>query len=213
MTPDERVRRLVDAGSVAPEEGARLLVAMGRGESRSLASTLINPFERFGGGTAALAGVLIAASCIGVSRFGVRFDGFLDMHAGGPVPSLGVALVDQLVSWPLPATLFFLYARAFSLHVRLLDFIGMVGLARLPVLIGSLVIGVVLPDAGADPSRMTPGLLLVLALGLVFLGLQITLLYTGFKNASGFTGARLVGGFVGMSIAAEVASKLALLAL
>ncbi len=213
MTPDERVRRLVDAGSVAPEEGARLLVAMGRGQSRSLASTMLNPFERFGGGTAALAGLLIAAACIGVSRFGVRFDGFFDMHVVQTVPSVGVALLDQLVSWPLPAALFFFYARAFSRHVRLLDFLGMVGLARLPVLLGSLVIGVVLRGAASDPFRMTPGLLLVMAFGLVFLGLHITLLYTGFKNASGFTGARLIAGFIGMCLLAEVASKLALLAL
>lgn len=213
MTPDERVRQLVDAGNVAPEEGARLLVAMGRGRPRSLARMVVDPFERFGGGKAALAGVLIAAACVGVARFGVRFDGFFDMHVGRTAPSVTVALVDQLVSWPLPAALFFLYARAFSRHVRLLDFVGMVGLARLPVLLGSLAIGVFLRDMAIDPFKMTPSLLLVMALGLVFLGLQITLLYTGFKNASGFTGARLVGGFIGMCIAAEVASKLALLAL
>lgn len=213
MTPDERVRHLVDAGSVAPDEGARLLSAMGRGRSRSLVSTLIDPFDRFGGGKAALAGALVALSCIAVSRFGVRFDGFFDMHVGRAVPSLTVAVVDQLASWPLPATVFFLYARVFSRHVRLVDFIGMVGLARLPVLLGSVVIGIALRGAVVDPFKMTPGLLLVMALGLVFLGLQITLLYTGFKNASGFTGARLVGGFIGISILAEVASKLALLAL
>jgi hypothetical protein len=129
------------------------------------------------------------------------------------VPTIGVALFDQLVAWLLPAAVFFAYARVFSRHARIVDFIGMVGLARVPVLLSSLVTGLLLRDAVADPFRMTPGLLLVAASGLLFLGLHITLLYTGFKNASGLTGARLVGGFIGMCITAEVLSKLALFAL
>ena len=139
-SPSERIRHLVASGKVAPEEGDRLLAAMGEGRSssnkssKSIISTLINPFDRFGGGVAAIAGLTISVLSILVAHLGnVRFDGFFDLHVGHVTPSILTSLSDQAVAWLLPALCFFAYARIFTRHVRLIDFIGMVGLARFPI--------------------------------------------------------------------------------
>ena len=216
MTPAERVRRLMEAGSIAPDEGARLLAAMSEAPARSRLALLVDPFERFGGGTAAIAGAAISLASIAVSRLGVRFDGLLDMHVHrGVAPPLSVALLDQVVGWILPALCFWAYARVFARLVRLIDFVGMAGLARLPILLSALVTLPLLPsglEKGAIPD-LTPGLLVIALAGLVFLVLNITLLYKGFKNASGLEGRRLVLGFVGLVVLVEGLSKLVLLLL
>lgn len=213
MTPAERVRRLIEAGSVAPEEGARLLAAMSSAPKRSPLFTLIDPFERFGGGVAAAGGLVVSLASIAVSRLGVRFDGFLDMHVNpGVAPPLRVALLDQLVGWILPAICFWAYARLLTRHVRLLDFVGMVGLARLPLLVGA-VPSVLLFRGVTSPPKLTPFLLAVALLALVFVAWNITLLYQGFKNASGLTGAKLVGGFIALLIIVEGLSKLVVILL
>lgn len=214
MTPAERVRRLVEAGSVAPEEGARLLAAMSEAPARSRLAWLVDPFERFGGGTAALAGAAISVASIAVSRLGVRFDGLLDMHVNpGVAPPIHVALLDQLVGWILPALCFWAYARALSRHVRLLDFVGMAGLARLPILLSALVTLPLAPSVPSARPELTPGLLAIALAAIVFLVLNVTLLYKGFKNASGLAGRKLVLGFIGLVILVEALSKLTLVLL
>ncbi len=211
MTPAERVRRLVDSGSVAPEEGVRLLAAMSEAPPRSRLEALVDPFERFGGGTAAALGAVISVASIAVSRLGVRFDGLLDLHIHrAVVPSLRVALGDQLVGWLLPAVCFWAYARAITRHVRLADFIGMAGLARLPILMSALALLPLTPANPSVPPKLTPALLAMAMLGLAFVVANVTLLYQGFKNASGLTGVKLVGGFIGLVIGVEALSKIVL---
>lgn len=210
MTPVERVERLVAAGNIAPEEGARLLAAMSNAPKRSAFYWLLNPFERFGGGVAAGAGALISALSIAASRLGIRFDGLLDMHIVRPsVPKLQVAVADQIVGWLFPALCFWAVARMLTRHVRLLDFVGMVGLARLPLLLCALAV-VGLPQPSATSVRLTPALLVIATLAIVALVTNITLLYQGFKNASGLRGARLVGSFIATVIVTELLSKLVL---
>lgn len=211
MTPAERVRRLMESGSVAPEEGARLLAAMSEAPARSRLWLLVDPFERFGGGTAAIVGVIISVASIAVSRLGVRFDGLLDLHVDrAAVPSLRVALTNQLAGWLFPALCFWAYARLFSRHVRLLDFVGVAGLARLPLLIGAVVMLPLMPAHVGVSPELTPALLAVALFGLVFVVANVTLLYRGFKNASGLAGAKLVGGFIGLLVGVEALSKLLL---
>src|SRR5450432_3037236 len=112
MTPADRIRRLVAAGTVAPEEGARLLDAMGHERPHlSRFALLVNPFDRFGGGFATGLGAAIAALSLGIARFGIRFDGFLDLHTVNGVVTLRTALLDQVVAWLIPAILFFAYSR------------------------------------------------------------------------------------------------------
>ena len=81
MTPVERVRSLVQAGKVAPEEGERLIAALAQQPRRSPVWLLINPFDRFGGGVAATLGVLVCVLSLWTTRLGLHFDGFLDLHA------------------------------------------------------------------------------------------------------------------------------------
>ncbi len=123
MTPADRVRRLIESGSVAPEEGERLLAAMAE---RPASSPLLNPFERFGGGKAATIGAVISAASIAVATsLGVRFDGLLDLHFNRAAPpSLRIAIADQIAAWVVPALGFWAYARAFSRHVRLVTSSG-----------------------------------------------------------------------------------------
>jgi hypothetical protein len=214
MNPAERVRGLVRAGAVGPDEGRRLLAALGQdGEApaRSTAWLLVNPFDRFGGGVAASAGLVIGALGFWVTRFGVRFDGFLDLHVNRVhVASLRVALVEQLVAWLLPALLFWAYARTVNRHARPIDFLGMTGLARLPFVLAACPIALLSPDVTRLPLQVSPALLAVALLGVAALAWYVTLLYQGFKSASGLRGTRLVVGFVTMALAAEVASKLVL---
>jgi hypothetical protein len=117
MTPVERVHRLVQAGTVAPEEGERLLSAMTREAVGSPAWILVNPFDRFGGGVAAAIGAVVGALSVWVTRLGIRFDGFLDLHfAHARVAPVRVSLIEQLAGWVLPALLFWAYARAVARH-------------------------------------------------------------------------------------------------
>jgi len=211
MNPVERVRRLVEAGTVAPEEGERLVAAMDRAPGRSPLWLLVNPFDRFGGGVAAAAGVVVGALGIGATRLGAHFDGFLDLHVSrAHVSPIRVALVEQVAAWLLPAALFWAYARVFARHVRVVDFVGMIGLARLPLVLAAFPVALLVPDVHALPIALTPALLAVVLIVLVSLGWYVTLLYQGFKNASGLRGGKLVGGLVAMIVAAEVASKLLL---
>ena len=61
------------------------------------------------------------------------------------------------------------------------------------------------------PPEVTPALLAVALVAVVFGVANVTLLYFGFKNASGLTGVKLVGGFIGLLIGVEALSKVVLM--
>lgn len=211
MTPEERVERLVRSGAASADEGKRLLAAIHREPARTVLRALLNPFERIGGGHAVVVGAVVSALSVLLARTGVRFDGFLDMHLPHVVVSTTTALADQLVAWPLGAVFFYAYARVLSSHVRFVDFLGMAGFARIPVLVVAALMRPLMPMFGVvDPLHPPVGFLVVAIGSIVFVIAHITLLFQGFKNASGFTGAKLVAGFIGLTLLAEIASKLAL---
>ena len=211
MTPVERVERLVRSGTVDEEEGRRLLAALHAEPAPSMVRLLLNPFERVGGGLAAAIGLGVSLASIVVARSGVRFDGVLDLHIPHHGVATYVAFADQIVSWPLAAIVFYAYARLFSRHLRLLDFVGMTGFARLPLLIAAVPLREIIPRFDLhDPMHPPPGFILVSLASLVFVVLNVALLYQGFKNASGLAGAKLFGGFIAVLIGAEIVSKLAL---
>ena len=218
-TPADRIRNLVDANKVSAEEGERLLRAMAPSSgARSPWLLLLNPFDRFGGERAAVAGLVVSALSLGLAHLGVHFDGALDVHLAPSANrvTFGASLLEQAAGWLVASLLFWAYARSTSSHVRFVDFLGVVGLSRV-LLVGIALFLVLGPGLPPDmPTKtVTPALLahllVIAAVTLPLLGWFITLLYQGFKNASGLAGGRLVGGFIGVLLVSEIASKLVLL--
>src|ERR1700761_6660998 len=99
-SPEERVEALRRAGVVGAGQADTLLGALGA-TTRPRWMVLFDPFARHGGGRAAAFGVIVALAGLAVSRLGVRFDGFLDVHVGHAAPDWKLAVIDQLVAFPL----------------------------------------------------------------------------------------------------------------
>jgi hypothetical protein len=209
-TPDERVRALVRDNVIKPAEGERLLATMSPRPPRRGWRLALNPFERFGGGTAAAAGLAVAALSVAVTRLGVRFDGFLDLHVAPAVISYRTALLEQVVVWPLPALLFWAYARLLRRRVRLIDFLGVVGLSRAPLALAAIALGLLAPPLPPGIPALTPELAVIAVLAALGLLWSLTLLVQGIKNASGLRGAPLIAGLIGLVLASEILSKVAL---
>lgn len=213
MNPTDRIQSLVTAGKVSPAEGERLLATLAPARPRrSLPWLAIDPFDRVGGGIGVVVGAVATGACVALAPYAVHYDGFLDCHVStGHAVRLASALVEQGIDWLLPALLFWGYARAMSRHVRLIDFVGFIGVARVVAIAQGLATFLLTPDALAALPRITPSLMLVAVIGLALFGWQMALLFFGFKNASNLTGAKLGGGFVALVVAAEVTTKLALM--
>lgn len=91
-TVSERIRALVGNGKLSSAEGERLLGVSGEPVEHM---SPWNLFHRFGGGRAALVGLASAAAGIALTRFGVRYDGFLDLHIVPTASPLRTALLEQ----------------------------------------------------------------------------------------------------------------------
>ena len=211
-TPSERIRAMVSSGRVDQAEGERMLRAIAAPEgasvkSASTARLLVDPFERWGGGVAAIAGAVFVLASLAVSRLGVRFDGFLDLHVGGVTSSPLGAVVEQVAAWPIGAATLWIVARVLGgPGRRFLDFLGAVGAARGPVAILAIPISALAP---AFPTlRMSASLLFMILIALVCIAWQIALLFFGYRNASGLRGPRLGFSFAFALFAAEIVSKL-----
>ncbi|WP_437578985.1 YIP1 family protein [Sorangium sp. So ce887] len=209
-TPDERVRALVRDRVIKPAEGERLLATLSPRPPRTGWRLALDPFERFGGEAAAVAGLAVAALSVAVTRLGVRFDGFLDLHTAPQVIPYTTALLEQVVVWPLPALLFWAYARLLRCRVRIVDFFGVIGLSRAPLALAAIALGLLAPEPPAGAPRLTPELAVSAVLATLCLVWFLTLLTQGFKNASGLRGARLIAGLIGLVLVSEIVSKVAL---
>ncbi|WP_437648827.1 YIP1 family protein [Sorangium sp. So ce362] len=209
-TPDERVRALVRDHVIKPAEGERLLATLSPRPPRTGWRLALNPFERFGGGAAAVAGLAVAALSVAITRLGVRFDGFLDLHTAPRVIPYTTALLEQVVVWPLPALLFWAYARLLRCRVRIVDFLGVTGLSRAPLALAAIALGLLAPELPAGVPTLTPELAVFAVLATLCLVWFLTLLTQGFKNASGLRGARLIAGLIGLVLVSEIVSKVAL---
>lgn len=209
----EDVLQLVASGKISSAEGETLLEAM-RGPRPSLVQTLLNPFERLGTWPAFALGFGGALVGLALSRFGARFDGALDVHVIFPPPTIATALVDQLIAWPLVALLFWLVGLALTRTGRFIDLLGVLGVARLPLLVvAALTAALIDPTQvfGADGTpHVTPGLIIVGLATLPFVVWMIVLAWTGFRTAAAARGVAGGLGFTGALLAAELLSKLAL---
>jgi len=211
-TPSDRVRALAREGKVDEAQAARLLGAMEDkpAERRGGVALLWNPFDRFGGEAAAIAGLVLVGLGAIAERFGVRYDGFLDLHVARTVASPRTIAVDAFAAWVLPALVLWGYTFAVARRGRIVDFFGVTGLARLPQVVAAAPLAALVPSIDPQVKTMTPSLAVMIVVALACVGWNITLLYNGFKNASGLRGSKLVAGFIAMLVVSEVLSKIAL---
>lgn len=212
-TANEKVLELVSSGKISAAEGDELLKAMQRSK-RSLVKLLINPMESMGLGWLLLLSVVGAGCSLWLSTWNVRFDGALDVHLASHSVSLRQAVLDQVFDWPLTTFVLWIVAVVVARQGRLIDFLGMVGAARVPLALLGVLTAAMRPYiptrfAGIESISIAPLLALaVLAVPLVVW--NIMLLYTGYRTASGLRGAKCLASFCAALIFAEVASKLAL---
>jgi hypothetical protein len=205
-TPSDRVKALVRQGSIAPDEGERLLSALGEKRPSSALRTLVRPFDRFGGEVTALLGLPVALLAVATTRLGLEYDGAFDVHTTHAPPSLLRAAAEQAIAVLFPAVLFYVYALLWKQRARLIDFVGVTGFSRLPLVVAALFAGV-LRLTEATPRAVT---LLIAIVVISCLAVTLTLFYQGMKSASGLRGARVTFGFVVVLAGAELLSKLVL---
>ena len=212
-SPDARVRGLVDAGHITPEEGERLRRAL-RGPT-GLVAIVRNPVEYLRPRWAAIAAVLVVLASIAVSQLGIRFDGALDVHRVPGTPALRTALIDQVVGVAFAAFVFWVASLAMWRRGRWQDFAIATAIARAPALllcVWSLLVVPVVPGT-EEVLRMAqsgevPLRLLISNVGsLPLLAWMIFWLYRGFAYSAGVRGPGAGVTFVAAIVTAEVASK------
>ena len=206
---EERIKKIAHDRSIDEADAARLLEAVRPpANTEPRRSVWRDPFARYGGEVTTAAGVVVAVLGLLVSRFGIRFDGALDLHTVSASVPLRVAVIDQLVAFPLTALVFWSVARLAVRHVRLVDVLGVVGVARAPAVALALPLGLL--AVRHTGTTMSPALALTIVAALAGLGTQIYLLVIGFRTATGLRGARLTWLFIGGLVLAEVVTKVAL---
>jgi hypothetical protein len=209
------VRNLAHRG-VLPEDQAEALLEALNPAAPARRSVFTDPLDRIAAERLVLLGLAATVVGIGVERLGVRFDGFLDTHITSPAPSLVTSVLDAVAAWPFAATILWLVARAAGRQGRWIDFIGLVGVARVPIVACALPIAVralVQPPPVLAPGQLPTlglGMFIAVVFGLAGLVWCVLILYRGFVTASGLRGARRVVAFVLALLLAEVATKTAL---
>jgi hypothetical protein len=167
-----------------------------------------NPFERWSGEVTTAIGVLASLGGIATARFGVRYDGALDLHLGSHAVPIARAIVDQVVAFPLTALVFIIASRRLAPTARIVDVVGAVGLSRVPVVLGAVPLALITSAVKIDPTKPSAALLVIALLALAVVGAQIFSLVVGFRTATGARGGALASTFVIALVAAEVISKI-----
>jgi hypothetical protein len=205
-SPEERIQELARRSTIDAADAERLLHAVRPEPVR--AGGLWNPFERWSAPKAALAGLLFALFIAGVGRFGVRTGGVMSVRQDFHPFPFTATLVDQVFAYPFAALVFWGAALVFARHARLIDILGVVGLARAPVAVGVALAAALSGHIDRGDTLKNPYLLASIAFVLIAAGFQIYLLVVGFRTATGLRGARLTIPFVGALIAAELLGQL-----
>jgi hypothetical protein len=195
--------------------------------SRKWVTLLFNPFYYLAGGGALGLGLLaiLAAALIGSCRT-LHFDGVLDMHIGAAVP-VWFYLAEGLVDWLSLAVVLWVAGKIISgTSFRAVDVFGTQALARWPTVVISLL---ALPPAFQRFSKdiveqikrgnfefNTPDAIVFFAIGICVVPIlcwMIYLMYKGFSVSCNVKGGKAIGTFIGGLIAAEVLSKILIVAL
>jgi hypothetical protein len=210
---EERVAGLLADARITKEQARELLEARDVEHRGKWWDWVLNPMSRL----PSVAVLLISMACVSlgavVSRAGIRFDGALDVHIVATHVTWATALADALVSWPLPALVFWAVARSFKSRARYVDCLAAVGLGR-PVALVIGAAGVLLADPSAmarvEPGKIGLKLVLLALISLPLVVWMVALMVFGFREASGMRGMRLAVASVIAIVVAEVTSKIAL---
>lgn len=215
-TSSVRIRELVEKGALPPEQAQALLAALNAPSAPRRPSLLLDPLMRFGGEWLSLVGAVAVLAGVALGRLRINFDGFLDMHIGSHALGLPEASVQTLVAWPLGAIALWLAALLAGRQGRFVDFLGAVGVARVPLVIFSLPLAALIlidPPPVWQPGQMPqlqPALMALSMLAFAGVIWSVVLSYRGFVVASGLTGTRRWAAFLAAVVVAEVSSKMLL---
>ena len=188
-------------------------------QEMTLARWLFNPFVRIDGRISlalGLAGIVLAG--IAAAAAGIRFDGLLDMHIVGNVPTY-LPIVEGLINWISIVAVSTLIARLFGggSSVRLLDVAGTLALARAPLVLAASICTIPwIRDSLAYSAVLAQGDLASLAPGTLVGGLimlfcavwTIVLMRNAFSITGNMKGGRGAFLFVAALAVGELLSKL-----
>jgi Yip1-like protein len=212
-TSNVRIRELVEKGALPPEQAKDLLAALHEPGAARRPSLLLDPLMRFGGEWLSCIGAVAVIAGAALGRLRINFDGFLDLHIGSHPLGVLEAALQALVLWPYGALVLWLASLVAGRRGRFIDFLGVVGVARVPLVVFALPMAVrvlIDPPPVLQPGQMPQVGPTVLAMSFVFLiGLIwfVMLAYRGFVVASGLTGARRWIAFIVAVLVAELTSK------
>ena len=194
----------------------------------SLSQWLFNPFNYIAGGQAlalGLVSILVAGGLGALST--THFDGVIDLHSGTAAP--WVFLTEGVVNWlSLALVLLIVGMLAARSSWRAIDLFGTQALARWPMLLSALAtqlpgyqrftqhLAWKLLKQGTEPIvQGTDVVAFSIAIGVILIALiwMIYLMYKAFSVSCNLKGGKAVVLFIVALIAAEVISKIVLIAL
>lgn len=208
----DRILHMLAAGQLTTAEADELLAALHR---RNVSwQRFANPFEWLR--TSVTWRVAITTAIVGIAcaRFGIVFDGAIDMHVVRGPHSLVQTILEAFVNWPLLAAFLWAGMRPIGARRRFVDMMATVGAARAPLVLCGILTRLIIGEPPTDLDELAQVRLLIASL-LVVLPLSILFLawlWKAFRTVSGQHGARAVASFIISLLVAEIASKLILAA-
>jgi len=213
-SPYERVASLVEQGRVSANDGRILLDAMKAERRKPLYRWLFDPFDDLSmtHGSVAI-GIAVLLQMV-TSRFGIRYDGPLDLHVGS-TPGWTTTVAEIVLDFGLVNLLAWGTARLFTARSRPFDVLVAIAVARIPLILASLPLGWFGPDPETVERQVLAGELpwTVVVLGLLTLplmGWHLVLWFRGYRTATGLAGAPLWGAFLSTLVISELLAEIVL---
>jgi len=170
--------------------------------------TLVAPARRISDRAAVFLSVTQAVVGLALSQWGIRFDGFLDVHRAAAATA-GSALVDQFVALPIAAGAGWLLLRLWRVRMSLGGVFRLFGVARIP-LVAAAPLVLTMPTNLLEAP--TGGMLFASIGALIGIVWMVAILTAGVRDAGSLRGGRLALVVGTVIIGAEFASKMALAA-
>jgi hypothetical protein len=209
---EEKVLSMFSEGQLSARQADELLRAM-RPKPPPL---WLDPFQRLGTRRALGVGVIVMLLSTALSHWQVRFNGAFGVELVEVIPSWGQLMADAVAAWPLVAACFWLGAWLAGGHPRWVDCLGIVGLARAPLVAFGLGLRLMIDDPVEYKRRsrtenLDLGMLVAALPGWVAFCCCVFWLFRGFQRMSPDKGARRALSFMATLLAAEIISVGALL--